>query len=241
MKKYTKQIIKRFEQVTPQSVNDNTDQWIDTFNGDLDNQNLPVNLINNTKTKPSDGTSGSQGDCTATTWYGQSQSYGHLRSLAGEEGGINDWLALVSINLTTDSWNLGWNPLTDWIEQANLVMELEEGMLTGSFNANWFYGLQTYRFHEGNASTAWGENWWIRWGLFQNDVLIAESGNIYPRAENTCVPFKVPCASQSARFDLRWQALTDNPDPASMADPTEKILSLIQIFGFGITVNNTYK
>jgi len=240
MKKFTEQINKRFEQVTPQSVNDNSDQWIDAFNGGLDNQNLPINVVENTKLKTTTGTVASVGDCTVTKWFGQTQSYGHVRALAGEEGGINDFLAIASINLTTDSWNLGWNPLSNWIDDAYLDLELQEGMITGSFNANWFYGLQTFN-DSGGASAVWGENWWIRWGLFQNGVLIAETGNAYPRAENTCVPFKVPCGSQLSRFDLRWQALTDNPEPGVMNAPTDKILSLIQIFGFGITVNNTFK
>ena len=239
MKQWTKQINKRFEQVAPDGVNANTDQWIETYNGGLDSQNLPVNLIENTKLVTTTSNTSST-NCTKYEWIGQTQSYYAVRHTAAEEGGINEWLATADVNLITDSWNIGWNNLSEYISDAYMNVELVEGIISGNFNINWFYGIQTYASGGGGSST-WGYDWWIRWGLFMNGELIAETGNCYPRQENTCVPFKLPVGSQSARFELKWQALTSNPDPATMSVPSDQIISLIQLYGFNIWINNTYK
>lgn len=246
MKKWTKQINKQFEQVSPDGINDNTDQWIQNYNGGLDNQNLPVNLINNDKLVASAGSSSITSDITFTSWKGQTQSYNGMRSLAGQEHGLNDFLAIDFINLITDDWKTGWNNLSKYLPDAVLNVDLVEGMITGNFNINWGYGYTTFEGSSGGGggsgpSTTWGRDWWIRWGLFMNGNLIADTGNAYPRTENTCVPFVLPVGSQNALFELRWQALTNNPDPALMQDPTEVLTSFINLYGFHVWINNTYK
>ena len=44
-----------------------------------------------------------------------------------------------------------------------------------------------------------------RWGLFCNDVLIAETGRVYPSLSNLSVPYKIFVGSQPVRLELKWQ------------------------------------
>ena len=240
MKKFNREINTRFGQVKPESLNDNTNTWINLYNGHLDNQNLPINVIENNKLTVAGGSETVQSPCTVTKWNGVTQRYGEIKFLTGQEGGINDWLSSYDVELKTDNWTGGWNRLSEWIPNHYLQMDVREGMITGQFNINWWYGLNTYK-STSSASASHGEEWYIRWGLFMNDILIAETGNCYPRGENTCVPFKLPVGSQQLTFDLRWQARTNNPDAATMFAPSDDVSGYIQLLGANIWINNTIR
>lgn len=239
MKKFTEQINEQFGQVKPENLNENTNVWLNNWNGQLDSQNLPVNSIDRTKlVEPT--SSKTTATSTFLDWKGQTQNYAQVRFYSGDEGGINDWLSSYQILLKTDDWTTGWNRLSETISDFYLITEAQEGMISGQFNINWWLGLNTFK-DTGAASAAWGDDWWIRWGLFLNDNLIADTGNLYPREENTCVPFKVPVGTQKIRLDLRWKTITNNPDPTIMFDPTIDVSGYIQILGANIWANNTFK
>lgn len=239
MKKFSKWSQRQFDQVKPETLNDNIENTLNTYNGHLDSSNMPVNSVNVAKlVQPALATS-SQGDCSLWEWIGQTQNYHQIRFLSGEEGGINDWLADKQLDLQTTSWTAGWNYLQDYISGFYLNIEAETGMLYGHFQVNHFYGCQTFE-DTGGASSVWGEDWWIRWGLFLNDNLIAETGQLYPRGEANVIPFKVPIGTQNCRLDVRWMAVTSDPDPTTMASAID-ITGYVEIFGANIWVDNQKK
>ena len=82
-------------------------------------------------------------------------------------------------------------------------------------------------------------DWWSRWGVFVNDILIAESGECFPRLENLVIPFSVPVGSQAIRIDLRWKTITTQALNVSgyTSDPTTDL----ELFGAEIMARNTYR
>jgi hypothetical protein len=75
--------------------------------------------------------------------------------------------------------------------------------------------------------------------VFINDVLIAESGNCFPRLENLVISFSIPVGSQTIRIDLRWKTITTQALNVSAytPDPTTDL----EIFGAEIMARNTYR
>lgn len=240
MKKYTKHSQRRFDQVKPETLNANLAETLNTYNGHLDSQNMPVNSVNNDKLVVPTESRITQGESSLWEWKGQTQDYHQIRFLSGDEGGINDWLADKQIVLQTDPWTSGWNNLSEYIDGFYINFTGVSGILYGHFQVNHFYGCQTYEATSG-ASNVWGQDWWIRWGLFLNDNLIAETGNCYPRAEANVVPFKVPIGSQDIKLDLRFMVITSNPLLTGMADATEDITGYVEIFGANIWACNQKK
>lgn len=240
MKKFDKWNQRQFDQVKPETFNNNIGQTLQNYNGHLDNQNLPVNSINCDKLVEPTVSEVLSGETRKITFKGQTQDIYQARFLSAEEGGINDLLADKQIDLQNDQFTSGWNRLSFYINDFYLDLQTTEGFLYGHFQMNHAYGAQTY-VTTSTAATVWGEDWWIRWGLFLNDNLIADTGNLYPRAETNVVPFKVPIGSQQAFLDLRWMVVTSNPDPTTMNDPTEDITGYVEVFGANIWAINQKK
>ena len=63
------------------------------------------------------------------------------------------------------------------------------------FDINFRHGFDVLEITAGSNQIR-GEEWWSRWGLFCNDVLIAETSRVYPRLSNLSVPFKLFVGSQ---------------------------------------------
>ena len=240
MKKFDKWNQRQFDQVKPETFNNNIGQTLQNYNGHLDSQNLPVNSINCDKLVKPTAIEALAGETRAITFKGQTQDIYQARFLSAEEGGINDWLADKQIVLQTDQYTSGWNRLASYIDKFYLDIEATEGILYGHFQVNHFYGAQTYR-DLSSVAAEWGKDWWIRWGLFLNDNLIADTGNLYPRAEANVVPFKAPIGSQEAFLDLRWMVVTSNPDTATMFTPSEDITGYVEVYGANIWAINQKK
>ena len=87
------------------------------------------------------------------------------------------------------------------------------------------------------ANVPFGNDWWTRWGIFCNDVLIAETGRVYPRLQNLTVPFKLFVGAQPVRLELRWQTITTSPreELGVTTNPTSRM----EIYGASIWACNT--
>ena len=216
MKVYTQHGQKRFDQVKPDSINDNTKSTIGVYNGRLDGQNVPVASIDNTKFIPCNVTSNNTADLYAFAWTGQTQDYYFIRrwqDLEETSDGIHK--PLVFFNLLSDDWSSGWNNITEvdsTFSEFILNLNSQSGTLSGCFDINFRHGVDVQEVS--GVIYNIGMEWWTRWGLFCNDVLIAESGRVYPRLESLSIPFSISVGTQPIKLELKWQTVSTEDRPA---------------------------
>ena len=239
MKVFTQVGQKNHDQVKPENINDNTRTVVGEYNGRLDGQNFPVDTIDKLKLAPSTLTSQSTSNVYAFKHVGQTQDYHFVRRWNTYEGSVNIHYPLVAFDLQNNSWSSGWNNLGDIDNAFNdlvLEFEAESGTLNGCFDINFRHGFDIIEDNNQDA-LPWSENWWSRWGIFCNDILIAETGRVYPRLANLSIPFKLFVGSQPLKLDLRWQTITTNPvDELSVEDNP---ISIMEIYGASIWACNT--
>jgi hypothetical protein len=237
MKVYTQHGQKRFDQVKPDSINDNTKSTIGVYNGRLDGQNVPVASIDNTKFIPCNVTSNNTADLYAFAWTGQTQDYYFIRrwqDLEETSDGIHK--PLVFFNLLSDDWSSGWNNITEvdsTFSEFILNLNSQSGTLSGCFDINFRHGVDVQEVS--GVIYNIGMEWWTRWGLFCNDVLIAESGRVYPRLENLSIPFSISVGTQPIKLELKWQTVSTEDRPAGGTEPFGKL----EIYGASIWACNT--
>jgi len=238
MKVYTQHGQKRFDQVKPESINDNTRETIGVYNGRLDGQNMPVGGIDNTKFVPCDVTDNSTLNLYAFTWTGQTQDYYFIRRWQDLESVIDGiHKPLVYFDLQTEDWSSGWNNLTEvdtTFEEFVLTFQSQAGTLNGCFDINFRHGCDVDTVSLTVYVT--GEEWWTRWGLFCNDVLIAETGRVYPRLESLSIPFSISVGTQPIKLELKWQTVNTDVKPAAGASEP---FSKLEIYGASIWACNT--
>lgn len=236
MKVFTQVGQKNHDQVKPENINDNTRTVVGEYNGRLDGQNFPVDTIDKLKLAPATLTSQSTVNVYAFKHVGQTQDYHFVRRWNTYEGSINVHLPLYNFDLQNNSWSSGWNNLEDIDVAFNdlvLEFEAESGTLNGCFDINFRHGVDVLDITQNNPEV-FGDDWWSRWGLFCNDVLIAETGRMYPRLSNLSVPYKLFVGSQPVRLELRWQ--TNNTPPSASVDTP---FSRMEIYGASIWACNT--
>ena len=239
MKVYTQQGQKRFDQVKPESINDNTQAVVSVYNGRIDGQNFPINTLDKLKFVPSTITSTSTANVYGFAFGGQTQDYYFVRRWNTYEGSVNIHLPLLSFDLNASNWSSGWNNLRDIHSTFNdfiLQFESTEGTLTGCIDIDFRHGVDIVL-----ATTDWNQKWWTRWGLFCNDILIAESGRVYPRLENLCIPFNIFVGTQNIKLELKWQTINDGAEDAVSASvgATTPCKSILEIYGASIWACNT--
>lgn len=238
MKVFTQVGQKNYDQVKPENINDNTRAVIGEYNGRLDGQNFPVDTIDKLKFAPPTLTSQSTVNVYGFKHEGQTQDYHFVRRWNTYEGSINVHLPLYNFDLRNNSWSSGWNNLSDIDSDFNdfvLEFDAKSGTLNGCFDINFRHGVD--RFEDTNNNVvSWSLEWWSRWGLFCNDVLIAESGRVYPRLENLCIPFKIFVGSQPVRLELKWQTINTSPEQEYGVTDFE---SRMEIYGASIWACNT--
>jgi hypothetical protein len=239
MKVFTQVGQKNHDQVKPENINDNTRTVVGEYNGRLDGQNFPVDTIDKLKLAPATLTSQSTSNVYAFKHVGQTQDYHFVRRWNTYEGSVNIHYPLVAFDLQNNSWSSGWNNLGDIDNAFNdlvLEFEAESGTLNGCFDINFRHGFDIIEDNNQDA-LPWSKNWWSRWGIFCNDILIAETGRVYPRLANLSIPFKLFVGSQPLKLDLRWQTITTNPvDELSVEDNP---ISIMEIYGASIWACNT--
>jgi hypothetical protein len=249
MKVYTQQGQKRFDQVKPESINDNTQAVVSVYNGRIDGQNLPIDTIDKLKFAPSALTSTSTVKAFGFKWSGQTQDYYFVRRWNTYEGSLSVHNALYSVDLDNSNWSSGWNNLqdvattggvTDTFSDLFLEFTATSGTLSGCFDINFRHGLDVIDDGSGGY-LAFSTKWWTRWGLFCNDILIAETGKVYPRLENLCVPFHLFIGSQNVRLELKYQTVNTGAEDAvsSGAGVAVSTKSRLELYGASIWACNT--
>jgi len=246
-KKFSKQIQIQNEMVVPNTLNSNPSQLINEINGKLDSQNIPVNSIAESSfSAPVEEDTGTVTE-DKFKWTGASQTYYEVNRTQLAHGSAINWFnRITSFDLKTEDWNKGWNKVEELnanFERLFIFDQMKEGMLTGCARVNFRHGINVVQYGSDPVISArTGFDWWTRWGVFVNDVLIAESGKVYPRGENLVIPFSVPVGSQQIRIDIRWKTWTNNAietgdPPLYTGDPTTDL----EIWGVGLWARNQYR
>lgn len=241
MKVFTQVGQNNHDQVKPENINNNTRAVIGEYNGRLDGQNFPVDTIDKLKFAPPTLTSQTTVYKYGFKFEGQTQDYHFVRRWKGYGGdtGTDIHTPLHSLDLQNSSWSSGWNSLADVdskFEQVVLEFEAKNGMLHGCFDINFRHGTDIILNHQSSA-TIWSNDWWSRWGLFCNDILVAETGRVYPRLESLSIPFKFFVGTQPVRLDLRWQTINTSPEQDLNISTTPE--SHMEIYGASIWACNT--
>lgn len=209
----------QFDQVKVESLIKNTDKYLSEYNGRLDSNNLPVASV------------GPDNLVTPSLPPGVTQSVGALKRFSSKmptqayyASQINSntlsgdiWTPNITVDLDVDTWSKGFNTLpllnSAWDNYA-LSFEATEGMLIGCGTIDWEHGNQVFQVDDGLGNfvpRGRGFEWWTEIAIFVNNVLVARSGEIYPRRHTTQLPFTIPCGSQSIQIDMRirintWRA-----------------------------------
>lgn len=244
MKNYKEWANNDYDQVKPASLNDNTQKTTGTWNGRLDGQNMPIDSVGKgTLIQPTySQTSVGGGDCRLTQWTGATQSIYHIQHFSGltyPGGTINDWLADEQILLYSESWNSGWNHINKLSKYTDFLLEYEaiEGSINGWFQVNFRYGCDAVTPSGGGGVSVIGDDWFVNFGLFMNDQLIAESGQLRCRGENATVPFQIPIGSQRTKWDIRWLASVNQNYSFYAGD----VSAFIELYNAQIFCMNTHK
>ena len=242
MKQFPVQMQQQNTMIVPQTLNTNTSLYENETNGRLNGQNIAVDSINYSHFKPVDVSTVNSGKIITTKFKGATQQYQSVSRYNKDFGG-DIFAYILAADLITIDWNKGWNYLTSLSNFEELIVDMDckEGMLSGFFQVNFRHGINVvaYQPEETILYAETSYDWWTRWGLFINDVLIAETGTCYPRLENLVIPFSVPVGSQNVRIDIRWKTITTNALTVTSVDgnPTTKL----EMFGAEILAKNTYR
>ncbi len=231
----------------PENLNDNLDKYLSQFNGNLDGHNNPVETMREQHfILPNDGTFSDTAPGADSLQLGTSyatQAYFKTRRSSSFEGvGLDVWDPILSINLDTDSWSKGFNILTQFpdFETFPLTFEAKEGQLVGCATIDWEHGTNVFSVNiDGlNVGRSRGFDWFTEWGVFVNNVLVARSGQIYPRRHTTQIPFTIPCGSQAVTVDVRFIAITNRAanSPNFTTDSTD-----FNIFSAEIWIRNDFR
>lgn len=234
---------KNLDQVKPENINNNTRKVVGEYNGKLDGQNVPVDSIDKLKLKPSSVNNNFAPNVHGFDFIGQTQNYHFIRRWKVLDSGSDIHTPLVNFDLHNNSWFSGWNNLTEIDSTFNnfaLEFEAESGVLSGCFDVNFRHGTDRLKRREDDLDffESWSFDWWSRWGLFCNDVLIAETSRIYPRLINVSIPYKIFVGSQPVRLELKWQTI-DTAPTASFSTQFDQVKSSMEIYGAAIWACNT--
>lgn len=232
------------QSVRPENFNENFDKYLGEFNGNLDGHNNPVETIREQHfILPNDGNfSDVSGDVLQLGTSYATQAYFKTRRSSSFEIVSSVFSPILTIDLDQDSWSKGFNILTQFtdFEDFPLVFEAKEGMLVGCATIDWEHGTQVFISPVGAGfnERSRGFDWWTEWGVFVNNVLVARSGQIYPRRHTTQIPFAIPCGSQQVVVDVRFITITNrtNDSPNTTTDSSD-----FNLFSAEIWCRNEYR
>ena len=246
-KTFTDVPIHQFDQVKTSNITKNLEHHLQEFNGKLDSNNMPMESV--FEGKMVGGTvplSDSSGAVTKTSARFPSQAYYFTRR-SNTEASQDIYTPTTVIDLDTGTWGAGFNKLNVLDSNFNnhaLNFDATEGMLVGCATIDWEHGNQVFNSKASEdplTFTALGQGfgWWTEWAVFVNNVLVARSGEMYPKRHTTQLPFAVACGSQNIEIDVRCQINTwkANENPSGVL-PTS---SDFYIFSATIWARNQYR
>ncbi len=236
----------KFQQTKSENLNDNLISVLQEYNGGLDGQNMPVEAITADHFVDATTSRSLVGICEYSEYIGTLQSYYQKKLWNVSETALDIWTPVESIQLNSVSWTRGWNRLSAFgtFSDLDLNFNADEGMLTGCAVVDFHRGTDMVYINDGGAAI-WvlaGSELTMEWGVFVNNILIAQTGKIYPGRETVQLPFKIPTGSQNITVDIRWRTLNyivddDEFDPEGQAalfvysGSTSEMTTPLDVFG----------
>lgn len=177
------------------------------FNGGIDQHQVPLEAIVRTKIAPPEVDYPETYTGTKST-YGASSSY-HRSVKQSDDEDTPD----VTIDPGEDDATAGWRslwPLRSVPTTDGVVLELtaREGMIRGEFHVDVERRLSYLRKNDTvGGPDIWisiGKLNWLRFGVFANGSLIADTGLIYPRRTTVALPFAAPAPAGYCRIEAMF-------------------------------------
>lgn len=213
---YTKECFKALDQFKADHYNREADGVSQQFNGELDQNNMPIASVGPTHMVEPVRTVNAHGVNTISS-YMPTQSY-HVATwtVANDENTVAAAMptpagVVYDVNWDTDPWSPFWNQFdyTVVTQGSRLRFNAKEGMLlggvtisieqrTGSVRHVAGGGPSFQSFDEGRLLSA-------EIGIFCNGVLIGRSGQIYPGAFTLDIPFSTPIGNEFCEIVVKWQ------------------------------------
>jgi hypothetical protein len=241
MKVFPQASQEQFQQVSPSTLNDNTFHAIGQYNGRLDGQNIPVASIGRDKFKPPTVTTTNNGNVRKIEMFGQTQDYYMVRRWNTEEDGENWYEYGNTYALNASPRSSGWNTvgvINNDYKRVYLEFDAKEGALNGCADINFRRGTDLI-LDDNSVIQEIGLNNYVQWGVFCNQILVAETGRLYPQCFNVSLPFKLLCGSQNIRLELKWKLNYSNEWNQLPAKTESTPRDNLEIFGLQIWVCNT--
>jgi hypothetical protein len=246
-KQFTQIPLNDYDQVKVKSLQDNRDAAISEFNGALDGQNLPVTTINSSHIKEPILIGSITSSYVENYVSYETQGIHKYEVNTVTTLGNDIWTPAASLNMQSDEWRKGFNRLEVFgtpFNDFSLDFDAMEGMLVGSATVDWEHGTTVYQVQVSSDPALFngmsrGHDWWTEWGVFVNNVLVARTGNIFPRRHTTKIPFSVPCGSQPISVDVRFIGNSWRPQDAPAA--SAKWSTDFNIYSANVICRNVYR
>jgi hypothetical protein len=246
-KVFSNKPISALESVKWDNISANLDVTLSEFNGGLDSNNLPVLSVTDVKLVEPARTNVIVGAVSGFSVQMPSQSYHITRRSSVYEDSTDIWTPLFETDLDSDTWSAGFNRLVDLDSNfllAPLSFDAKEGILVGCATVDWEHGNQVFQVQVSESPSTFaprgrGNEWWTEWGLFVNNILVAKSGQIYPRRHTTQIPFAIAVGSQPIVIELRVKINTWYVAGAPVAGETES--TPFKVFSTTIWARNHYR
>lgn len=212
---YTKECFKALDQFKADHYNREADGVSQQFNGELDQNNMPIASVGPTHMVEPVRTVNAHGVNT-TSSYMPTQSY-HVATwnVANDENTVATEMptpagVVYAENYDLDPWSPFWNQFDYSVvtQGARLRFNAKEGMLLGGVTISIEQREGTVRhIGEGQGFTlnGFGRLLTAEIGIFCNGVLIGRSGQIHAGAYTLDIPFSTPIGNEFCEIVVKWQ------------------------------------
>jgi hypothetical protein len=173
------------------------------LNGGIDQHALPLGAIPRTKLTAWENMDNPEPYSGTRSTYGPVNSY---------HRGAEDDLG-VDIDPGEDAGSPGWRRVADLTAGATKGHVLEfvarDGMIRGGCGFNFMRRTSYVRRDDGVFTYPFiHRDDWLRIGVFLNDILVADTGQIFPRRCTVSLPFAYPAPQGYCRIDIRYRQFT---------------------------------
>jgi len=198
------------DQFKADHVNDEANAIAQQVNGQLDQNNMPLETITHEHFVDPVVENNVYGDNTLST-YMSTQSY-HQSTYAPaneevEQGDLGP-NTIFTTNWEDDNWNPFWNSIDTNTGAETLIFRSNEGMIYGGVTLS-LERRTAYKVIYDNGVPSYfvrGEDTISEIGVFCNDVLIARTGEITTGAITIDLPFSCPIGSELCTIEVKFKS-----------------------------------
>lgn len=209
---YTKICAKAKDQFKAKHYNEEANGVLQQFNGQLDQNNMPINSVGPTHLVDPTVKSNEFGVQTKSS-YMPTQSY-HESTwvIPNDTGTVAEAMptpaGTYNVNWLTDPWSPFWNQFDYSVvtHGSRLRFNAKEGMIIGGVTINVETRLGKTRYiTDPNFEVQSGGDLTCEIGIFVNGVLCGRSGQITVGAYTLDIPFSTPIGNEFTEVVVKWQ------------------------------------